>query len=140
MLLKCRRECREKAQALIKNASAQLKDAKDSLQNAHAVEVNAEQALSSAGKAAAAGGAGMLSLQPQAMGTPSAAASATPAAAAVEGQADVKPLVANGAAAGLEDAPQQAQPKRRRTVDLLSHLDSIPRDVKAPPHRQQPAL
>ena len=46
-----RRECREKAQGLIKNASTQLKAAKDALASAQAAEMNAEQALSAAGPA-----------------------------------------------------------------------------------------
>eukprot|EP00802_Teleaulax_amphioxeia_P022612 Tamp_23078.p2 GENE.Tamp_23078~~Tamp_23078.p2 ORF type:complete len:291 (-),score=72.16 Tamp_23078:180-1052(-) len=122
------RECRERAQSLIQRASADLKGAKDALASSQASEVSAEQALSAtAAKATAASGADILSLQPQAV------ASAPPAPRAVEapvppgsaggdGQTAEKEGRSDGAAAG-------AAHKRRRTADLLSHLDSISRDI-----------
>jgi len=121
------RECRERAQALMKNSSGQLKEAKDALAMAQAAEVKAgQQALSAAGKAAAVGGAGMLSLQSQALSTPSGAA---PRAADAKGQQDVKPVIDVTPSVGAVQVEDATVHKRRRTADLLSELDSVSRDV-----------
>jgi len=114
---------------LIQSASAQLKEAKEAIASTHASELSAERALSAAGKAAAAAsGPDILSLQPQAVANapqaPAADDAPAPESAAGDGQTEVKE-----SSPGSSGAPAGAVRKRRRTADLLSHLDSISRDI-----------
>ena len=98
----------------------QLKEAKDDLAKAYSAD-SAKQVLSAAGNAAASAAA-----QPQAATESLHASSA--AAPVVDGQVDAKPAHAAAALVG-EDAGR----KRRRTANLLLELDSLPRDMQAPP-------
>ena len=114
---------------MIQSASAQLKEAKEAIASTHASELSAERALSAAGKAAAAAsGPDILSLQPQAVEKEKKENvvhdTQAPESAAGDGQTEVKE-----SSPGSSGAPAGAVRKRRRTADLLSHLDSISRDI-----------